>query len=38
LWIAMPVSDTLAAMLSFYLLMIQLRHLKRIETGELVRK
>ncbi len=31
LWIAMPVSDSLAALLSFYLLVIQLRHLKRME-------
>ncbi len=31
LWIAMPVSDSLAALLSFYLLLIQLRHLKRME-------
>ncbi len=31
LWIAMPVSDTLAALLSFYLLVIQLRYLKKIE-------
>jgi Na+-driven multidrug efflux pump len=33
LWIAMPVSDTLAAMLSLYLLVIQLRHLKKMEEG-----
>ena len=38
LWIAMPVSDTLAALLSLYLLMIQLRHLKRMEADELIRK
>lgn len=31
LWIAMPVSDTLAALLSLYLLVIQLRHLKKME-------
>lgn len=31
LWISMPVSDTLAAMLSLYLLIVQLRHLKRME-------
>ena len=38
LWIAIPVSDTLAALLSLYLLMIQLRHLKQMEAGELIRK
>ncbi|HBG57525.1 MAG TPA: MATE family efflux transporter [Porphyromonadaceae bacterium] len=38
LWIAMPVSDTLAALLSLYLLSIQLRHLKRMETRETARK
>jgi putative MATE family efflux protein len=31
LWIAMPVSDVLAALLSLYLLVIQLRHLKKME-------
>ncbi|MFA5734314.1 MAG: MATE family efflux transporter [Bacteroidia bacterium] len=35
LWIAIPVSDTLAAMLSLYLLVIQLRHLKRMEQDQL---
>jgi len=34
LWIAMPVSDSLAALLSFYLLLIQLRHLKRMEEAK----
>jgi len=29
----MPVSDTLAALLSLYLLVIQLRHLKKMEEG-----
>ena len=38
LWIAMPVSDTLAALLSLYLLMIQLRHLKRMEVNTTMRK
>lgn len=38
LWIAMPVSDTLAALLSLYLLMIQLKHLGRMEEGETKRK
>lgn len=38
LWIALPVSDTLAALLSLYLLMIQLRHLKRMEAGAAERK
>ena len=33
LWIAIPVSDTLAALLSLYLLAIQLRHLRRMEEG-----
>lgn len=31
LWIAIPVSDTLAALLSLYLLVIQLRHLRQME-------
>ena len=31
LWIAMPVSDMLAALLSIYLLVIQIRHLKKME-------
>ena len=31
LWIAMPVSDTLAALLSIYLLLVQLKQLKRME-------
>jgi len=31
LWIAIPVSDTLAAMLSLFLLVVQLRHLRRME-------
>ncbi len=35
LWIAIPVSDTLAAMLSLYLLVIQLRHLKQMEQDQL---
>ena len=34
LWIAIPVSDTLAALLSLYLLVIQLRHLRMLERGE----
>ncbi len=34
LWIAIPVSDTLAALLSLYLLVIQLRHLRQLERGE----
>src|SRR5690554_356838 len=34
LWIAIPVSDTLAAMLSLFLLVIQLRHLRQLERGE----
>jgi hypothetical protein len=34
----MPVSDTLAALLSLYLLMIQLRHLKRMEVNTTMRK
>lgn len=37
LWIAMPVSDTLAALLSIYLLMIQLRQLNRMEQGDVQR-
>ncbi len=34
LWIAIPVSDTLAALLSLYLLVIQIRHLKNMEKEE----
>lgn len=34
LWIAIPISDTLAALLSFFLLSAQLRHLGRMERGE----
>lgn len=37
LWIAMPVSDTLASMLSLYLLVIQLRHLKKMEEAHPLR-
>jgi len=37
LWIAMPVSDTLAALLSLYLLLIQLRQLNRMEEGDMQR-
>ncbi len=37
LWIAMPVSDTLAALLSIYLLLIQLRQLNRMEAGDVQR-
>ncbi|NMB06415.1 MAG: MATE family efflux transporter [Bacteroidales bacterium] len=34
LWIAIPVSDTLSALLSLYLLVIQLRHLRQMELGK----
>lgn len=34
LWIAIPVSDTLSALLSLYLLVIQLRHLRKMELGK----
>jgi Na+-driven multidrug efflux pump len=37
LWIAMPVSDTLAALLSIYLLLLQLRPLNRMEEGDVQR-
>ena len=35
LWLAIPVSDILAAMLSFFLLSVQLRHLRKMERGEI---
>jgi len=37
LWITMPVSDTLAALLSLYLLLVQLRQLNQMEKGDVQR-